>query len=237
MFLRLVTSGVLAILAGFFSPSIANAQNVVLVSALGSKCLDAEGGTRKGVRVIAYSCNSGSNQLFFFNQNGTITQGGLCVDAAGGLGRDGDGIVLWDCNGQANQRWQLGTDGMIQGINGKCLDLKGGDSHSAWSGNQPLILFGCHGGSNQRWHRGLIVARSNVNASLVASATPAGTVANIQALNITPLQRDQLIAAGGQNLIAAGGQNLIAAGGQNLIAAGGQNLIAAGGQNLIVLIK
>jgi hypothetical protein len=237
MILRLALALVSTLLMGVLMPSHAQAQNVVLVSALGGKCMDSEGGTRKGARVIGYSCNSAANQLFWFNQNGSITQGNLCLDAAGGLGRDGDGIVLWDCNGQANQRWQLSADGMIRGINGKCLDLKGGDAHSFWSGNQPLILFGCHGANNQRWHRGFLVARSNVNPALAASATPAGTLANIRALTITPLQRDRLIAAGGQNLIAAGGQNLNAAGAPNLIAAGGLNLIAAGGQNLIVLVK
>jgi hypothetical protein len=199
--------------------------------------MDAEGGTRKGARLIGYACNSASNQLFWFNQNGSITQGNLCLDASGGLGRDGDQIVLWDCNGQANQRWTLGADGTLRGINGKCMDLQGGSAHQFWAGNQPVILFGCHRGGNQVWHKGFLLARSRVPANVANLATQAGRLTTMQSLNITPAQRERLIAAGGQNLIGPDGGTLIAAGGQNLIAAGGQNLIAAGGQNLIVLTR
>lgn len=237
MIRTLMLAAFAAIFTGLLAPSMVQAQNVVLVSALGAKCMDAEGGTRKGARLIGYACNSATNQLFWFNQNGSITQGNLCLDASGGLGRDGDQVVLWDCNGQANQRWTLGADGTLRGINGKCMDLKGGSAHQFWSGNQPVILFGCHGGNNQRWNRGIVLARSNVPANVANLATQAGRLTTMQSLNITPAQRDRLIAAGGQNLIAAGGQNLIGVDGGTLIAAGGQNLIAAGGQNLIVLTR
>ncbi len=237
MIRSLVVAAALALFAGLLVPSSAQAQNVALVSGLGAKCMDVEGGTRKGARLIGYACNSAANQMFWFKQNGSITQGNLCLDASGGLGRDGDQIVLWDCNGQANQRWTLGADGTMRGINGKCLDLKGGSAHQFWSGNQPVILFNCHGGNNQRWHKGQLVARTRVPANVANLATQAGQLATLQSLNITPVQRERLIAAGGQNLIAAGGQNLVGPDGGTLIAAGGQNLIAAGGQNLIVLMK
>jgi hypothetical protein len=41
------------------------------------------------------------------NANGTITgvQSGLCLDAnAAGTG-NGTRLILWTCNGQANQQW------------------------------------------------------------------------------------------------------------------------------------
>jgi len=225
---RLAVFAFLLTLAGIAAPERAEAQNVTLVSGLGAKCMDAEGGTRKGARVIGFSCQGSANQLFWFNQNGTITQGSLCLDASGGYGRDGDGLILWDCNGGPNQRWTLGPDGAIRGINGKCLDLQGGDSPVYWVMNQPVILWGCHGGRNQVWFKGLVVSRSAVPAGAAGMAVGAGRTAVLQAVQLNDQQR---------RLIGVDAGTLIGVDAGTLIAAGGQNLIAAGGQNMIVLVR
>jgi hypothetical protein len=217
MLQRLALFAILFTLAHVAAPERATAQNVALVSSLGAKCMDAEGGSRKGARLIGYACTAASNQIFWFNQNGTITQGSLCLDASGGYGRDGDQIVLWDCNGGANQRWTLGPDGAIRGINGKCMDLQWGDSPAYWVMNQPVILWGCHGGKNQVWFKGLVVPRSGIASGPASRATAAGRQAALQATQLSPQQQQRLIAAGGQNLIGVDAGTLIAAGGQNLI--------------------
>jgi hypothetical protein len=45
------------------------------------------------------------------NADGTITgvQSGLCLDANGAATANGTKIILWSCNGQANQRWTQAT--------------------------------------------------------------------------------------------------------------------------------
>ena len=98
-----------------FGAQRAHAQSVTLVSRMGAKCLDAEGGRSvRGTRLIGYPCNGQANEQFQFNANGTITQRGLCVDVTGGLGHDGDQIELWDCNGGANQKWKM-VNGQLSG--------------------------------------------------------------------------------------------------------------------------
>lgn len=194
-------------------------NRIAIVSAMGGKCLDAEGGRfTNGTRLIGYECSGNSNQQFVVHSDGTIRIGGKCLDAAGGQGRDGDQVVLWDCHGGANQKWRY-TQGQIVGINGKCIDLQGGRGH--WFGNQPAILWSCHGEENQRWMGGRVVSRSRVASN--ATVLPPGQLFPRDARELWPRGMNSLIAAGGGNLIAAGGGNLIATGGGNLIAPGGGN--------------
>ena len=211
--------------AGVAMPRHAAAQSheIVFISRMGSKCLDAEGGqTRAGTRIIGYSCSGDWNQRFTWNGNGPIHFGSNCLDASGGLGRDGDQVVVWQCNGQANQHWQL-VNGEIHGINGKCLDLSGGYGH--WFGNQPAIIYSCNHQDNQRWSIGAVVPASRVQGARVINPNQQVRITDISNVGA------QVIAAGGGNVIAAGGGNVIAAGGGNVIAAGGGNVIAAGGGN------
>lgn len=190
-------------------PKPAAAQAVFIMSGMGGKCLDAEGGsTANGTRLIGYACQNSWNQKFTFNSNGTITLRGKCLDAAGGQGRDGDQIVLWDCNGGANQKWRASGNQLV-GINGKCLDLKGGRGH--WFGNQPVILWACNGGENQAWTKGYLIDKSRVpNARVIQP----GQLADMTA---------RVVASGGANVVASGGANVVAAGGANVVAAGGLN--------------
>lgn len=199
-----------------FGAQRAHAQSVTLVSRMGAKCLDAEGGRSvRGTRLIGYPCNGQANEQFQFNANGTITQRGLCVDVTGGLGHDGDQIELWDCNGGANQKWKM-VNGQLVGMNGKCIDLKGGSGW--WFGNQPSILWPCNGQDNQHWYKGVVVANNRVRGGV---AVKAGALQKLNPVNASA----GVISAGGGNVIAAGGGNVIAAGGGNVIAAGGGNMI------------
>ena len=75
------------------------------------KCLDAYGnGTTAGTRVVVWDCNSGTNQQWILNANGTITgvQSGLCLDVTGASTANSAKIELWTCTGQSNQQWKLG---------------------------------------------------------------------------------------------------------------------------------
>ncbi|MFI6377171.1 ricin-type beta-trefoil lectin domain protein [Streptomyces sp. NPDC050546] len=54
--------------------------------------------------------NVGQNQRWDVNANGTITsaRSGLCLDAYNAGAANGTQVVLWNCNGGANQRWTVG---------------------------------------------------------------------------------------------------------------------------------
>ncbi len=113
-----------------------------------------------------------------------------CVDDSGNSSANGTKIVMWGCDGSAQQTWAIWTDRTIR-INGKCLDI-----YRYKSANRtPVELWACTGGTNQLWQ-----AR---NGSLVNPAsgkclddprfnTSAGTQVQIYACNGGRNQKWQL---------------------------------------------
>ncbi|MGC9669601.1 ricin-type beta-trefoil lectin domain protein [Planosporangium sp. 12N6] len=69
--------------------------------------------------------------------------GNKCLDASGGGTTHGTGVIIWDCNGQPNQQWNVNPNGAITGVqSGLCLDASG-----SGTGNGTLIqLYGCWAG-------------------------------------------------------------------------------------------
>ena len=192
----------------------AQAEPVIFLSGMGGKCLDAEGGVREGARVIGYACHGQANQTFDHarSSSGPMRIGGLCVDAQGGAGRQGDELILWKCNGQKNQSWQWSGNRLV-GVNNLCVDLKGGDGH--WLGNQPAILWSCNGQKNQAWYWG-----KNLPATSVTGAVP---VQPGQKFDIKPLPMASIVAGGAGNVVAAGAGNVIAVGSGRIVAGGAGN--------------
>jgi hypothetical protein len=63
---------------------------------------------------------------------------------------NGTFLGIWDCNGGANQQWDLTATGTIVGVgSGLCLDVT---SAGTANGSQ-VEIWGCDGGSNQQWNR------------------------------------------------------------------------------------
>jgi alpha-galactosidase len=52
-------------------------------------------------------CTGQDSQKWTLNSNGSITNtgSGLCLDVNQAGTANGTGVILWTCNGQANQRW------------------------------------------------------------------------------------------------------------------------------------
>ncbi|MFE5589128.1 endo-alpha-N-acetylgalactosaminidase family protein [Streptomyces sp. NPDC056549] len=69
-----------------------------------------------------------------------------CADVADSNNANGADIVLWDCNGGANQTWSFPADGTVRSL-GKCLDVTG---HGTANGTR-VELWDCNGGANQQW--------------------------------------------------------------------------------------
>ena len=57
-------------------------------------------------------------------------------------------MIIWDCNGQANQQWTVNSNGTITGVqSGLCLDASGAGT----ANGTKLILWACDGQANQQW--------------------------------------------------------------------------------------
>ncbi|GAB2791295.1 ThuA domain-containing protein [Amycolatopsis magusensis] len=70
------------------------------------KCLNANG-TADGALVQLWTCNGSSSQNWSVQADGTLRNGGKCLDANGGASADGTQLITWTCNGGTNQRWTV----------------------------------------------------------------------------------------------------------------------------------
>ncbi|SEP29071.1 chitinase [Amycolatopsis saalfeldensis] len=78
---------------------------------------------------------------------GTITGiGGKCVDVAGANSANGTPIQITDCNGNAAQQWNVGSDGTIRAL-GKCMDV----TAASTADGAPVQLYDCNGTGAQQW--------------------------------------------------------------------------------------
>ncbi|MFE9790393.1 RICIN domain-containing protein [Streptomyces goshikiensis] len=74
----------------------------------------------------------------------------LCMDGRGEA-EAGDAVILWPCNGGANQVWHAYGETLVNDKNNLCLDNPGSTTRSG----ARLILWHCNGGGNQifRWNK------------------------------------------------------------------------------------
>jgi hypothetical protein len=77
-----------------------------------------------------------------------VVYGNKCLDANHAGTTNGTAVIIWDCNGQANQQWNFNASGTIVGVqSGLCLDA----SSNGTANGTNLILWTCGSGANQRW--------------------------------------------------------------------------------------
>lgn len=80
-------------------------------------------------------------------QGGIIGLAGKCIDVEGNNAENSTPVILYDCNGQPNQKWEFNAaDGSIRSL-GKCLDVE--REHTG--NNSKVILYDCKGSDNQKW--------------------------------------------------------------------------------------
>jgi hypothetical protein len=71
---------------------------------------------------------------------------GKCVDVPRGDIKPGTQLVMWDCHGGTNQKFQPTPAGELR-IGGLCVDALGGSGRNG----DPIGLWNCTGGANQKW--------------------------------------------------------------------------------------
>ncbi|MFF0311195.1 RICIN domain-containing protein [Streptosporangium sp. NPDC004379] len=82
---------------------------------------------------------------------------GRCLDVSGASQSNGAQVQIWDCNGQANQKWATTGAGELRVYGGKCLDVSGAGTADGTA----VTIWDCNGQNNQKW-------RLNTDGSITA---------------------------------------------------------------------
>ncbi|HLK02414.1 MAG TPA: RICIN domain-containing protein [Streptosporangiaceae bacterium] len=118
------------------------------IAGLAGLCLDDAGGLAvpRG-KVQMWSCRKGQAQGWL-SANGELIHDGMCANDSG-WGGNYSHVIMWRCDGAANERWTYrgGSYVLAAGGGRLCLD---DPAYSVKRGTQ-LIVYRCHGSANQRW--------------------------------------------------------------------------------------
>ena len=123
-------------------------------------CLDAAGYGGAGTAMDLWSCTGGSNQSFYFvNEGANVYElepnydAALCLDVWANRTAPGTEVDVWTCTGQSNQKWGAISDGgsiyelAPQNDTGLRLDVFGGGT----TNGTKIDVWPANGASNQKW--------------------------------------------------------------------------------------
>jgi hypothetical protein len=113
-----------------------------------------------------------------------------CLDVSGNVDTLGQGLQIWDCNGQANQNFELTAAGELRTFNGtRCVDA----FNNQTANGTRVVIWSCNGGANQQWRRnadGSIAGlQSGRCIDVNAAGTANGTIAILWSCNGQANQR------------------------------------------------
>ncbi|MEV4459113.1 lectin [Microbispora sp. NPDC049633] len=102
-----------------------------------------------------------------------------CLDVNGASQTNGATVLIWDCNGQNNQKWTSTSASELRVYGNKCLDVNGGGTADGTA----VIIWDCNGQNNQKWRfnsDGTITAvGANKCLDVASSGTANGTKVQI----------------------------------------------------------
>ena len=75
-------------------------------------------------------------------------QSGRCLDINNSSTVNGTQAQLWDCNGQANQKWTYTASKQLTIYGNKCLDAYGAGT----TNGTKVAIWDCNGQPNQQWN-------------------------------------------------------------------------------------
>jgi hypothetical protein len=115
-------------------------------------CLDDKGNSSaKRASVIIWTCNNTDQAQGWSYSGSELKIHGMCLNAKGN-GKQGSHLILWSCNGGANEIWSHRSNGeFVEKANGYklCIDDPG---YSTKNGTQPFV-YACNNGANQHWSK------------------------------------------------------------------------------------
>jgi hypothetical protein len=132
------------------SPSPSAATSYHTARGFSGKCID-DAGNSSSVRakIQIWSCNSFDVAQGLTYSKSELKHNNLCLNAKGN-GKSGSKIILWTCNGSANEIWTHKSNGeFVEKANGSklCLNDPG---YSTKNGTQ-LIVWACNNAPNEHW--------------------------------------------------------------------------------------
>ncbi|WP_182884309.1 glycoside hydrolase family 27 protein [Microbispora sp. H10885] len=108
---------------------------------------------------------------------------GRCLDVNGASQSNGATVLIWDCNGQNNQKWATTSAGELRVYGSKCLDV----NNAGTADGTAVIIWDCNGQNNQKWRLnsdGTITAvGANKCLDVSGSGTANGTKVQIWSCN------------------------------------------------------
>ena len=117
---------------------------------LGGKCVDDKGNSSADrTKAIIWTCNARDKAQAWVYSGGKLVHNGKCLNDQRS-GGNGSKVILYSCNGGANEIWTHKTNGefVLKANGGKyCLD----DPASSTSNGTQLIVWACHNSTNQHW--------------------------------------------------------------------------------------
>jgi len=136
-----------------------------LVARHSGKCVDVNtGAAANGLRIVQWTCNSGLNQQWRFEDAGggyfriIAEHSGRCMDVNGASTADSAVALQYDCGSGTNQQWQVQDAGsgyvrFVARHSGKCLDV----TSAGTADGAQLVQYTCGSGTNQQFVRSAVV--------------------------------------------------------------------------------
>ncbi|MFE2680967.1 RICIN domain-containing protein [Streptomyces mirabilis] len=126
-----------------------------LVGRSSAKCADVPSQSLwQGVAISQYTCNSGTNQKWWFKDLGTGYYELMGRGSSLCLQENSASVTQENCTGATAQQWSLTTSGSYVLVkaraSGECLDVSGAST----ANSAAIITYTCNGGTNQQWTRG-----------------------------------------------------------------------------------
>jgi poly(3-hydroxybutyrate) depolymerase len=120
-----------------------------IVGEQSGRCVNAPS-QNAGTQVRLQDCASQPGQLWTYTSSRQLQgSGNTCLDANGGGTANGTAVIVWPCNGQTNQQWNVTANGTITSASsGLCVDATGAGTAN---GTQ-IIVWSCNNQPNQRWN-------------------------------------------------------------------------------------
>lgn len=116
----------------------------------GGKCLDDAGNaTANQTKIQIWTCGSGARAQQWSFSNGELIHNGMCANDQSSGGNGGK-VILYTCNGAANEIWTHQSNGEFR------LKARGGlycldDPGSSTRNGTQVIMYVCKDTANQRW--------------------------------------------------------------------------------------
>ena len=126
-----------------------------------------ENAVQANVVAAAYAPAGGGQQ----NVMVVGAQSGRCVDVPNSTTANGTQVQLWDCHGNANQRWTYTAGRQLMVYGSKCLDASG----QGTANGTAVIIWDCNGQANQQWVVNANGSITGVQSGLCVDAAAAAT--------------------------------------------------------------